>query len=105
MTTACWISRWARLSRLCGAGIRDTAGRFLLTLKNVYTGIFAEYAKKKSEKFYFYNSDITDKNFAAATQQLVPGKTYGVTIFAIKRRATSEVTSRAIIPVITPAEL
>jgi isoleucyl-tRNA synthetase len=25
-------------------GIRDTAGRFLLTLKNVYTGIFAEYA-------------------------------------------------------------
>ncbi|MDP9202226.1 MAG: isoleucine--tRNA ligase [Gemmatimonadota bacterium] len=26
------------------AGIRDTAGRFLLTLKNVYTGIFAEYA-------------------------------------------------------------
>src|SRR6266550_1786816 len=26
------------------AGIRDTAGRFLLTFKNVYTGIFAEYA-------------------------------------------------------------
>ncbi|MDQ6690948.1 MAG: isoleucine--tRNA ligase [Gemmatimonadota bacterium] len=25
-------------------GIRDTAGRFLLTFKNVYTGIFAEYA-------------------------------------------------------------
>jgi isoleucyl-tRNA synthetase len=26
------------------AGIRDTSGRFLLTFKNVYTGIFAEYA-------------------------------------------------------------
>lgn len=26
------------------AGIRDTAGRFILTFKNVYTGIFAEYA-------------------------------------------------------------
>ena len=26
------------------AGIRDTAGRFLLTFKNVYTGIFAQYA-------------------------------------------------------------
>ncbi|MEO8580821.1 MAG: isoleucine--tRNA ligase, partial [Gemmatimonadales bacterium] len=26
------------------SGIRDTAGRFLLTFKNVYTGIFAEYA-------------------------------------------------------------
>jgi len=35
------------------AGIRDTAGRFLLTFKNVYTGIFAEYANfgwRPSEK-------------------------------------------------------
>jgi isoleucyl-tRNA synthetase len=35
------------------AGIRDTAGRFLLTFKNVYTGIFAEYANfgwKPSDK-------------------------------------------------------
>jgi isoleucyl-tRNA synthetase len=34
-----WMPR-----RFDEAGIRDTAGRFLLTLKNVYTGIFAEYA-------------------------------------------------------------
>ncbi|HJQ54124.1 MAG TPA: isoleucine--tRNA ligase [Gemmatimonadaceae bacterium] len=34
-----WTSR-----RFDEAGIRDTAGRFLLTFKNVYTGIFAEYA-------------------------------------------------------------
>jgi isoleucyl-tRNA synthetase len=34
-----WTAR-----RFDEAGIRDTAGRFLLTFKNVYTGIFAEYA-------------------------------------------------------------
>jgi len=34
-----WVPR-----RFDEAGIRDTAGRFLVTLKNVYTGIFAEYA-------------------------------------------------------------
>ena len=34
-----WTSR-----RFDEAGIRDTAGRFLLTFKNVYNGIFAEYA-------------------------------------------------------------
>jgi isoleucyl-tRNA synthetase len=34
-----WVPR-----RFDENGIRDTAGRFLLTLKNVYTGIFAEYA-------------------------------------------------------------
>ncbi|HEY3747075.1 MAG TPA: isoleucine--tRNA ligase [Gemmatimonadaceae bacterium] len=34
-----WMPR-----RFDEAGIRDTAGRFMLTFKNVYTGIFAEYA-------------------------------------------------------------
>ena len=34
-----WMPR-----RFDEAGIRDTAGRFLMTFKNVYTGIFAEYA-------------------------------------------------------------
>lgn len=51
---------------------------------------FAEYAKKKSEKFYYVNEAATDANYAKATQRLVPGKTYGVKIFAIKRRVTSE---------------
>ena len=47
MRCACSSSRRAR----CGcrgastrAAIRETAGRFLLTLKNVYSGIFAQYA-------------------------------------------------------------
>jgi isoleucyl-tRNA synthetase len=34
-----WLPR-----RFDEAGIRETAGRFLLTLKNVYSGIFAQYA-------------------------------------------------------------
>ncbi|MGI8401499.1 MAG: isoleucine--tRNA ligase, partial [Gemmatimonadaceae bacterium] len=34
-----WMPR-----RFDESGIRETAGRFLLTFKNVYTGIFAEYA-------------------------------------------------------------
>jgi hypothetical protein len=49
---------------------------------------FASYAKK--EKFYHYSEAIMDKNFSKATNKLVPGKTYGVKIFQIKARVTSE---------------
>ena len=38
-SSAVWVPR-----RFDEAVIRDTAGRFLLTFKNVYSGIFAEYA-------------------------------------------------------------
>ena len=38
-SSAVWVPR-----RFDEAAIRDTAGRFLLTFKNVYSGIFAEYA-------------------------------------------------------------
>src|SRR2546423_3611077 len=45
------------------AGIRDTAGRFLLTFKNVYTGIFAEYAN--------FGWDPSDKDPAREHRPLV----------------------------------
>jgi isoleucyl-tRNA synthetase len=45
------------------AGIRDTAGRFLLTFKNVYTGIFAEYAN--------FGWQPTEKDPAPADRPLV----------------------------------
>jgi isoleucyl-tRNA synthetase len=45
------------------AGIRDTAGRFLLTFKNVYTGIFAEYAN--------FGWRPTDKDPAPAERPLL----------------------------------
>ena len=41
-------------------------------------------------KFYIYNDNITDANFAKATNQLTPGKTYGVKIFQITKQVTSE---------------
>lgn len=68
---------------------------FELTVPQKYThgtqlATFAEFAQDKSEKFYDYNKAITDANYAKATQQLVPGKTYGVKIFGIKQRVTSE---------------
>jgi hypothetical protein len=46
---------------------------------------FASFAKDKPEKFYYYNDNITDKNFAKVTNKLIPGKTYGVKIFGIKK--------------------
>lgn len=55
---------------------------------NTQLATFASYAKK--ERFYYYNEAITDKNFAKATQKLVPGKTYSVKIFGIKQRVSSE---------------
>lgn len=68
---------------------------FELTVPQNYThgtqlATFAEFAKNKAEKFYNYNQAITDKNYAGATHQLVPGKTYGVKIFGIKQQVTSE---------------
>ncbi|MBI4779452.1 hypothetical protein HY797_03305, partial [Candidatus Falkowbacteria bacterium] len=36
------------------------------------------------------HESITDQNFASVTHQLIPGKKYGVKIFGITRRETSE---------------
>ncbi len=49
---------------------------------------FAKYAK--DEKFRYLNGEINDANYVKATNKLVPGKTYGVKIFQIKTRVTSE---------------
>ena len=67
---------------------------FQLTVLKGYTHgtqltTFAEYEEQKSERLYRSN-DITDKKYAGATNQLVPGKTYGVKIFAIKQVVTSD---------------
>ncbi len=43
------------------------------------------FAKKHRKEFYSYNDNVTDANFAKATQKLVPGKTYGAKIWGIKR--------------------
>jgi len=52
----------------------------------------ASFREKDQKKFYGYNYNITDVNFAKVTTQLVPGKTYAVKIFGIHagETATSE---------------
>ncbi|MDP3974992.1 MAG: hypothetical protein Q8P88_01755 [Candidatus Jorgensenbacteria bacterium] len=65
---------------------------FLLTVPEGYDHAtqLARFAKEYREKFYYWNDNITDRNFAQATQKLVPGKTYTAKIFGIKETATSE---------------
>lgn len=45
---------------------------------------------RKEKTTYYYNDDLTSKNFANATNKLVPGKTYKVKIFPILQTVTSE---------------
>jgi hypothetical protein len=54
------------------------------------THIDTSIAKAKDEKTtYYQNSDLSSKNFANATNKLVPGKTYCVKIFPILSQVTS----------------
>ena len=45
---------------------------------------------KKLKTTYYFNDDLTSKNFAKATNTLVPGKTYKVKIFPILATVTSD---------------
>lgn len=47
-------------------------------------------AKKKLKTTYYYNDDLNSKNFANATNKLVPGKTYRVKIYPILSTVTSD---------------
>ncbi len=48
-------------------------------------------AKARKEKTtYYYNDELTSKNFANATNKLVPGKTYKIKIIPILSTVTSE---------------
>lgn len=45
---------------------------------------------KKLKTTYYFNDELTSKNFAKATNKLEPGKTYKVKIFPILETVTSE---------------
>ena len=49
----------------------------------------ASFTKENREEFYHYDN-ITDANFAKASNKLIPGKTYEAKIFVITKRVTSE---------------
>ena len=48
------------------------------------------FGAEHKKEFYGYNNDITDKNFAKVSHQLVPGKTYKVKLFGVTKRVTSD---------------
>lgn len=50
----------------------------------------ASFREENHKKFFSYNNNITDANFARATNKLVPGKTYEAKIFKITKKVTSE---------------
>lgn len=45
---------------------------------------------KKLKTTYYYNDNLTDRNFAKATNKLEPGKTYKVKIIPILKQVTSD---------------
>ncbi|MCB9809244.1 hypothetical protein H6776_02485 [Candidatus Nomurabacteria bacterium] len=51
-----------------------------------------DFAKKtrKLKSTYYYNDELTSKNFSKATNKLVPGKTYGIKMFPILETVESE---------------
>lgn len=82
--------------RLAGVNIADPhfalLNTFQFTVPENYDHAtqLASFAKENREKFYFYNDDITDTNFAKATNKLTPGKTYEAKIFGITKQVASE---------------
>lgn len=73
-----------------GPAIRE----FELTVPSDYNheSQIDQFAKKvkKLKTTYYYNDELTSKNFARATTKLEPGKTYKVKIFPILSGVTSE---------------
>jgi hypothetical protein len=65
-------------------------------LKSFEVTVPKDYDHKKQlgtlnpDEFYYFNNNITDKNFCEVTNQLVPGKTYTAKLIRIGSRATSE---------------
>lgn len=58
----------------------------------VYSTHLATFSKNNRKKFYYYNDDITDKNFNKATVQLVPGRKLRVKAF--KQTVSGNTTSQ-----------
>ena len=93
-----WFNKLNRVERDNLAGVNVVVSRFSLLSSLQFTvpkdynhpTQLASFAKENRKKFYFYNDNITDRNFAKVTNKLVPGKTYEAKIFKITKRVTSE---------------
>lgn len=47
------------------------------------------FRRKHGKEFYYYNGNITDRNFSRATTQLAPGQQLKVKVFQITKKVTS----------------
>jgi len=84
------LKKYAVIDQRFGAALAE----FDLTVPTDYNhDTVIDDQKKKLKKLkttYYYNDDLNSKNFAKATNKLVPGKTYIVKIFPILESVTSE---------------
>ncbi len=93
-----WFNKLNKVERDKLAGINTIDLRFVLstTFQITVPGNYdhsiqlASFREESHKKFYSYNDNITDANFARATNKLAPGKTYEAKIFKITERVTSE---------------
>lgn len=93
-----WFNKLNKVERDKLIGVNTVDSRF--TLSTTFQFIvpenynhptqLASFGKENRKKFYFYNDNITDANYARATNKLTPGKTYEAKIFGITKRVTSE---------------
>lgn len=67
-----------------------SAVRLTVPTTFVHETQIASFLKAHRREFSYVNDDVTDANFAKATQRLIPGRTYTVKIFVITRRVSSE---------------
>ena len=65
---------------------------FNITIPNNYQHEvqLKRFSELRDTKCSYYNSIITDHNFARVTHKLIPGKTYAVRIYQILKTVTSE---------------
>ncbi len=67
-----------------------TTFQFMVPSDYDHSKQLAPFAEENREKFYSYNDNITDANFAKVTNRLTPGKTYEAKVFGITERVSSE---------------
>lgn len=89
-TVTTFLKKYAIIDQRFGVALTE----FDLTVPADYNhDTIIDNQKKKLKKLkntYYYNDHLTSKNFANATNKLVPGKTYRVKIFPILEGVTSE---------------
>ncbi len=88
-TMSAFLKKYSIIDQRFGSAIKE----FDLTVPADYNhDTIIDDQKKKLKKLkntYYYNDDLISKNFANATNKLVPGKTYRVKIFPILESVTS----------------